>query len=160
LIKHGEEQDEASMLAGWLTPQGHAYQARIYYADTDFSGFVYHARYLEFLERGRSDYLRLAGISHTEMMEQASDGLSQEKLAWVVRHMDIAFEKPARMDDIVTVETSTLEISGARIRMAQVMTRGQDRLISATVEAAIVTLDGKPRRFPKTWATLLRPRQT
>jgi acyl-CoA thioester hydrolase len=160
LIKHGEEQEAGSLISGWLTASGHAYQARIYYADTDFSGFVYHARYLEFLERGRSDYLRLAGISHTDMMDKAEDASRHEKLAWVVRHMDITFEKPARMDDIITVETATLEISGVRIRMTQMIKRGADRLISATVEAAIVTLEGKPRRFPKTWATLLRPRQT
>jgi acyl-CoA thioester hydrolase len=138
-------------LSGWLTEEGHAYRARIYYADTDFSGFVYHARYLEFLERGRSDYLRLAGINHTEL------AASQDPMVWVVRKMEINFIAPARMDDIVTVKTVTEDISGARILMAQTMLRDGARLISAKVEAAIVTSEGKPRRFPKDWASRLKP---
>ena len=147
----GEDQ-----LSGWLTEAGHAFRARIYYADTDFSGFVYHARYLEFLERGRSDYLRLAGIRHTEL------AAGEQPLVWVVRRMEIEFAAPARMDDIVTIETQTDEISGARIIMSQTMLRQthsqpDTRLISAKVEAAIVTRDGRPRRFPKDWATRLKP---
>jgi acyl-CoA thioester hydrolase len=138
-------------LSGWLTEEGHAYRARIYYADTDFSGFVYHARYLEFLERGRSDYLRLAGINHTEL------AASQDPMVWVVRKMEINFIAPARMDDIVTVKTVTEDISGARILMAQTMLRDGARLISAKVEAAIVTSEGRPRRFPKDWASRLKP---
>jgi acyl-CoA thioester hydrolase len=150
LTNQSEQADDTS-LAGWLTEQGHAFCARIYYADTDFSGFVYHARYLEFLERGRSDYLRLAGIHHTAM------AAGEQPLVWVVRKMEINFLSPARMDDIVTVETVTEEIGGARIIMAQTMSRGDTRLISAKVEAAIVTPDGRPRRFPQDWATRLRP---
>jgi acyl-CoA thioester hydrolase len=146
LNDQGEDQ-----LAGWLTAVGHAFRARIYYADTDFSGFVYHARYLEFLERGRSDYLRLAGIYHTEL------AAGEQPLIWVVRKMEINFILPARMDDIVTVETVTEEVSGARIMMSQTMLRGSIRLISAKVEAAVVTPEGKPRRFPKDWITRLRP---
>jgi acyl-CoA thioester hydrolase len=151
LRDQGEDQ-----LAGWLTESGHAFRARIYYADTDFSGFVYHARYLEFLERGRSDYLRLADIHHTAL------AVGEKPLVWVVRRMEIEFISPARMDDIVLVETQTCEISGARITMSQTMLRQTHsqpdaRLISAKVEAAIVTPDGRPRRFPKDWATRLGP---
>ena len=145
------ERAKDTELAGWLTAAGHSYRARIYYADTDFSGFVYHARYLEFLERGRSDYLRLAGIHHTAM------AAGSEPLVWVVRRMEIEFIAPARMDDIVTVQTVTEEISGARIIMSQIMKRGQTRLISAKVEAAVVTPEGRPRRFPKGWASQLKP---
>ena len=144
----GESQHQ---LAGWLTKEGHSLPARIYYADTDFSGCVYHARYLEFLERGRSDYLRLAGIHHTALLA------GEAPLVWVVRRMEIDFILPARMDDIVTVETRTEDISGARIVMAQTMLRGSTRLISAKVEAAVVTPEGKPRRFPKDWANRLKP---
>jgi acyl-CoA thioester hydrolase len=151
LSDQGEREDQ---LAGWLTDQGHEYRARIYYADTDFSGFVYHARYLEFLERGRSDYLRLAGIYHTELAQ------NEQPLVWVVRRMEIEFAAPARMDDIVTVETVTEAISGARIVMSQTMTRGDARLISAKVEAALVTPEGRPRRFPKEWANQLRRPQS
>ena len=138
-------------LAGKLTAQGHVYYARVYYADTDFSGFVYHARYLEFFERGRTDYLRLAGIHHTTL------ALLAEPLVWVVRRMEIEFIAPARMDDVVTIETFTQDISGARITMVQTIQCGDTRLISAKVEAATVTLDGKPRRFPKDWRSRLKP---
>jgi acyl-CoA thioester hydrolase len=150
-LTNQSEQAGDNQLAGWLTETGHVFHARIYYADTDFSGFVYHARYLEFLERGRSDYLRLAGIHHTQL------ATGEDPLVWVVRKMEIDFISPARMDDIVTVETITEEISGARIIMAQTMLRGDTRLISAKVEAAIVTPEGRPRRFPKHWALQLKP---
>jgi acyl-CoA thioester hydrolase len=150
-LTNQSEQAGDNQLAGWLTETGHVFHARIYYADTDFSGFVYHARYLEFLERGRSDYLRLAGIQHTQL------ATGEDPLVWVVRKMEIDFISPARMDDIVTVETITEEISGARIIMAQTMLRGDTRLISAKVEAAIVTPEGRPRRFPKDWALQLKP---
>ena len=82
-----EDEALAAGLSGELTPFGHRLLARVYYADTDFSGLVYHARYLEFLERGRSDYLRLAGVRHTELAE----GLRGEKIVWIVRRMEIDF---------------------------------------------------------------------
>jgi acyl-CoA thioester hydrolase len=140
-------------LSGELTPDGHRLSARVYYADTDFSGVVYHARYLEFLERGRSDYLRLCGVHHTEL----ADGARGEKIVWVVRRMEIDFRSPARMDDVLTIETRTAEISGARIVMAQRIRRGADLLIEARVEAAIIGESGRPRRFPKEWVGRFMP---
>lgn len=140
-------------LSGELTPDGHRLSARVYYADTDFSGLVYHARYLEFLERGRSDYLRLCGVHHTEL----ADGTRGEKIVWVVRRMEIDFRSPARMDDVLTIETRTAEISGARIVMAQRIRRGADFLIEATVEAAIIGESGRPRRFPREWIGRFMP---
>ena len=83
--------DLTAGLAGELTPSGHRLVARVYFADTDFSGVVYHARYLEFFERGRSDFLRLAGVHHTEL----ADGKHGEKLVWVVTRMEIDFRAPA-----------------------------------------------------------------
>ena len=151
-----EEQALAAGLSGELTPFGHRLLARVYYADTDFSGVVYHARYLEFLERGRSDYLRLAGVRHTELAE----GGRGEKIVWVVRRMEIDFLKPARMDDVLTIDTRTDKISGARIFMGQEIRRGDERLIAARVEAAIVGESGRPRRFPKEWITAFIPAGT
>ena len=148
-----EEQALAAGLSGELTPFGHRLLARVYYADTDFSGVVYHARYLEFLERGRSDYLRLAGVRHTEL----ADGLRGEKIVWVVRRMEIDFLKPARMDDVLTIDTRTERISGARIFMAQEIRRGDEALIAARVEAAIVGESGRPRRFPSEWISAFMP---
>ena len=141
-------------LSGVLTAFGHRLMARVYYADTDFSGVVYHARYLEFLERGRSDFLRLAGVHHTEL----ADGLHGEKLVWVVRRMEIDFRAPARIDDVLTIDTRTTGVSGARIFMAQEIRRGDNLLIEAKVEAAIISETGKPRRFPKEWAAAFLPK--
>ncbi|MDQ2633997.1 MAG: tol-pal system-associated acyl-CoA thioesterase [Pseudomonadota bacterium] len=148
-----EEQALAGGLSGELTPFGHRLLARVYYADTDFSGVVYHARYLEFLERGRSDYLRLAGVRHTELL----DGQRGEKIVWVVRRMEIDFIRPARMDDVLTVDTRTERISGARIFMAQEIRRGEEPVIAASVEAAIIGESGRPRRFPAEWIAAFLP---
>ena len=141
-------------LSGELTDFGHRLVARVYFADTDFTGVVYHARYLEFLERGRSDFLRLAGVHHTEL----ADGKHGEVLSWVVRRMEIDFRQPARVDDIVTVETRTEAISGARIQMAQRLLRGGNVLVEAKVEAAIIGASGRPRRFPKEWIAAFKPK--
>lgn len=144
----------AAGLSGAISPEGHRLMARVYFADTDFTGVVYHARYLEFLERGRSDFLRLAGVHHTEL----ADGKHGERLSWVVRRMEIDFRQPARIDDIITVSTRVESISGARVFMAQQLTRDGTVLVEARVEAAIVGPSGKPRRFPKEWAeAFLRP---
>ena len=150
MADHGERE---TGLSGELTPDGHRLSARVYYADTDFSGVVYHARYLEFLERGRSDFLRLCGVHHTELAE----GAEGEKIVWVVRRMEIDFRGPARIDDVLTIETRTAEISGARIVMAQRIRRGGDLLIEARVEAAIIGETGRPRRFPKEWIGRFMP---
>ncbi|MGN6303437.1 MAG: tol-pal system-associated acyl-CoA thioesterase [Mesorhizobium sp.] len=147
------EEELTGGLNGALTPTGHRLMARVYYADTDFSGVVYHARYLEFLERGRSDFLRLAGVHHTELLA----GKHGERIAWVVRRMEIDFVQPARIDDIVTVDTRTERISGARIFMAQELSRGGEALVRARVEAAIVGEGGRPRRFPKEWIKAFMP---
>ena len=151
-----EQRDHAALsagLSGMLTPAGHLLMARVYYADTDFSGLVYHARYLEFLERGRSDFLRLAGVHHSELIE----GRHGERIVWVVRRMEIDFRSPARIDDILAIETRTERISGARIFMAQDLRRGAEVLVSARVEAAILGENGRPRRFPREWIAAFMP---
>ena len=151
---HGESAALTAGLSGALTEFGHRLMARVYYADTDFSGVVYHARYLEFFERGRSDYLRLAGVHHTELHQ----GKHGERIVWVVRRMEIDFRSPARMDDILTIDTSTQDISGARIVMAQQLKRGAEVLVEAKVEAAIIGENGRPKRFPKEWIAAFLPR--
>lgn len=126
-------------LSGQLTPEGHRLPVRVYFEDTDFSGRVYHARYLHFLERGRSDFLRLLGIHHNE--------LAALGLAFAVRRMALEFLAPAAIDDVLLVETLPGSLSGARIRLAQSI-RCNDRLVlAAEVEVALVGLDGRPRRL-------------
>jgi acyl-CoA thioester hydrolase len=126
-------------LSGQLTPEGHRLPVRVYFEDTDFSGRVYHARYLHFLERGRSDFLRLLGIHHNE--------LAALGLAFAVRRMALEFLAPAAIDDVLLVETLPGSLSGARIRLAQSI-RCNDRLVvAAKVEVALIGPDGRPRRL-------------
>ena len=115
---------------------------RVYYEDTDFSGVVYHARYLHFCERARTEALRACGVDHTDLL--ALD----EPLAIVIRKMDCTFHAPARIDDLLTVRSEFDPVSGARISARQAVFREEKRLFSAGVEAACVALSGRPRRLP------------
>lgn len=129
-------------IAGSLTETGHALTQRVYYEDTDFSGFVYHARYLHFMERARTDYIRCLGVNQREL---AKDG---EGTMFVVHRMEIDFKGPARMDDILTILTTTEKAGGAKMVLSQEV-RCEDRnLISAKVIIAVVNASGKPRRLP------------
>jgi acyl-CoA thioester hydrolase len=139
--------DVSEAIAGELQAGGHRLLARVYYADTDFSGVVYHGRYLEFFERGRTDFLRLKGVHHTELVA----GSLGEELVWVVRRMEIDFKAPAKIDDLLVIETKVAEVSGARIYMQQMISCEGKLLCSALVEAVMITKQGKPRRFPAEW---------
>ena len=127
-------------LAGRLTGVGHELSQRVYFEDTDFSGLVYHARYLHFFERGRSDYLRLLGVHHNQL---ATDGL-----VFAVKTMMLDFKKPARIDDILTIATEPEAVGGARIRLQQTIRRDETVLVTAGVEVALIDAAGKPRRLP------------
>lgn len=139
-------------LNGRLTENGHEGLHQVYFADTDFSGVVYHARYLEFLERGRSDYLRILGIHHDALIA----GSQGEALVWVVRKMAIEFKGSAKIDDVLSVKTRVHSVSGARIQMHQDIWCHERLLITAEVEAALISPEGKPRRFPKAWLPLFQ----
>jgi len=131
-----------SASSGWFDGHMHILPVRVYYEDTDFSGVVYHAKYLHFLERGRSEFLRAADIRHQGMLKTA------EPLVWVVRRMEIEYLKPARIDDEIEVRTTPNELSGARLRVGQGVWRKSEQLVKADVEACVITFDGKPRRIP------------
>ena len=126
--------DIAGRIAGHL----HILPVRVYYEDTDFSGAVYHANYLKFCERARSDCLRLLGIHHHEMPDQG----------FMVRHMVCDFLRPAKIDDLLEVETECLSLGGARVQLSQRVRRGEDLLFSAAVTVALVDRGGRPRRLP------------
>jgi acyl-CoA thioester hydrolase len=130
-------------LAGRLEGGVHRLPVRVYFEDTDFSGFVYHANYLKFCERGRSDFLRFAGAHH--------HALAAEGLAFVVRRMVCDFLATARIDDVLVVETRVAALTGARMELTQCVFRGGDpgRLFEAQVTAALVDRDGRPRRLPQ-----------
>ena len=128
----------------------HTFPVRVYYEDTDFSGVVYHASYLRFMERGRTEMLRSLGIDQGAVLA----GESTERFGFAVRAMQIDFLKPARMDDLLTIETEVVEIGGASMELAQRIRRGTELLISATVRIACV-VDGKPCRIPAPIRTTL-----
>jgi acyl-CoA thioester hydrolase len=139
-------QDTSKELAGRLIAGGHAMQVRVYYEDTDFTGIVYHANYLRFMERGRTNYLRLIGADHRALFEQAEKEASS--FAFVVRSMKIDFLKPAFMDDLLEVRTLSHEVSGASIALVQRVMRGEEVLIEAEVRVAFVS-EGRPKRIPE-----------
>ncbi len=113
---------------------------RVYYEDTDFSGRVYHASYLQFLERGRTEWLRGQGVTHQELA--ASSGI-----IFAVRSMQIDFLGPARIDDLLSVETHTAMARGASMEFQQQILLGGKALVAATVLVAAVR-DGRPARLP------------
>ena len=132
-------------LAGRIEAGEHVLPVRVYYEDTDFSGFVYHANYLKFCERARSDCLRLLGIHHHELHWHESDG----RMGFVVRRMQCDFLKPARIDDVLEVRTAMLTIKGARFELDQRVSRDGELLFHGLVMAALVDGAGKPKRMPK-----------
>ena len=136
----------AFQLAGSLTGTGHSLTQRVYYEDTDFSGFVYHARYLHFMERARTDYIRCMGVNQREL---AKDG---EGTMFVVHRMEIDFKGPARMDDILTILTTTEKAGGAKMVLTQEVRCDDRLLISAKVIIAVVNAAGRPRRLPEALA--------
>ncbi|MBI3434268.1 MAG: tol-pal system-associated acyl-CoA thioesterase [Proteobacteria bacterium] len=133
-------------LDGEVRAGRHEMTVRVYYEDTDFTGIVYHANYLRYMERGRSNYLRLIGADHRALFEAA--GRDAPGFAFVVRAMTIDFLKPARMDDLLTIVTRYEEVKGASITLRQDVMRAQAPLVSARVRVAFIC-DGKARPIPR-----------
>jgi acyl-CoA thioester hydrolase len=131
-------------LAGRLIPGGHVLPVRIYFEDTDFSGVVYHGSYIRFMERGRSDFVRLLGVAHTAL----DAGDHGEPLVFAVHRIDIGFFKPARIDDLVEVTTLVKAVTGARLILNQTVTRDGERLTDAEVTIVLVNREGRARRIP------------
>ena len=130
-------------LAGEIIDGVHLLIQRVYYEDTDFSGAVYHARYLHFMERARTDYLRCLGVEQSNLFASSDEGL-----AFMVHRMEIDFKAPARMDDVVRVLTRTEKAGGAKMILDQEIRRGEQLLIAARVIIAVVNRNGRPRRLP------------
>ena len=125
----------------------HHFPVRIYYEDTDFSGNVYHAAYLKFFERGRTEFLRELGVHHAELAAQG--------VAFAVRAMEIEFEGAAHIDDLLSVSTSVARVSGARLVLEQTIARGESVLTRATVVVAAIKTTGGPARLPAVVRDLL-----
>ena len=126
----------------------HRFPVRVYYEDTDMGGIVYHANYLKFIERARSAWVRDLGIDQNAM--RARDGV-----IFAVRRVEADYLGPAKFDDVLEVETRTVQVTGARLVMEQVVTCGGERLFQAVVTVACLTQSGRPARLPA--AILARP---
>jgi acyl-CoA thioester hydrolase len=133
-------------LDGVIRNGRHVMQVRVYYEDTDFSGVVYHASYLRFMERGRTNYLRLLGTDHRALFEATAH--EAPGFAFVVRSMHLDYLKPARMDDVLDVVTLPHEVKGASITLTQEVRRGDEFLVAAKVRVAFVS-QGRARPIPK-----------
>lgn len=121
----------------------HVLPIRIYYEDTDLSSVVYHANYLRFMERGRSEFFRAVGISKLAHLHEP------EPTAWTLRKVEIEYFRPARVDDLVEVHTKAIALTGARLSAEQTITCAGAMLTRGLVEACMMTLGGKPRRIPQ-----------
>lgn len=119
----------------------HAIDVRVYYEDTDLAGIVYYANYLKFIERGRTEMLRAAGVSQSAL----KDGTG---LVFAVVHVAVDYRAPARLDDLLRVETAVTALGGASLTMHQRVLRDSAVLVEATVRLASVGPDGRACRLP------------
>ena len=131
---------------GRLDGTTHLFPVRVYYEDTDLSGIVYHANYLKWFERARSDLLRLLGIDQRAAVE-AGEG------AYAVADLTIRYTAPAKLDDDVVIASRPIELRAASCRLHQKALRGEDLLAEAQLRVGFVGPDGRPRRQPDAWRT-------
>jgi acyl-CoA thioester hydrolase len=143
--------DPTQPSAGWLDGREHVLPVRVYYEDTDFTGVVYHANYARFFERGRSDFLRLAGVSHAALLELP------DPAAFTVTRIAIEFRRAARIDDALQVRTTYDQVKGPRLFISQRIVRGAELIAEAQVEAACIDLRGRARKPPPGLVEALRP---
>lgn len=118
----------------------HTFPIRIYYEDTDFSGNVYHAAYLKFMERARTEFLREREVHHTELLKTG--------IVFAVRDLQISYDRPAHIDDLLEVSTTVDIIKGARMILSQTVSRGGEVLTRGEVTIVAISLEGRPRRLP------------
>ena len=121
-------------------PEPHCFSVRVYYEDTDFSGNVYHAAYLKFLERARTELLRARGVHHAE--------LAARGLTFAVRALSVEFLAAAHIDDLLEVTTTVRSAGGVRLQLEQAVSRNGAALARAEVEVVAITAAGKPARLP------------
>jgi acyl-CoA thioester hydrolase len=118
----------------------HWLAVRVYYEDTDFTGMVYHANYLRFFERGRSDHLRDAGVSHQSLLAR------EDPAAFTLTNVNVTYRKPGKVDDLLHIRTRYLGMDGPRIRFSQACLRGGELLAEAEITAVMIHADGRLRR--------------
>jgi len=138
--------DLAGRLEASAGGQSHVLPVRVYFEDTDFSGLVYHASYVRWCERGRSDFLRLLGNDHRALMQGGDD---REAAAFVVRRMSLEYLKPARIDDVLEVRTRVKELGGATLVLDQRIHLAGATLFEATVTVVLISQNGRVLRLSK-----------
>ena len=131
-------------LSGKMDGKSHILPIRVYYEDTDFSGLVYHATYLRWCERGRTEFVRLLGLNQKELFEQNE---SQDQRFFVVRKMQLDYLKPALMDDVIDVVTKVKEIGAATVVLSQEIQRDGEALFRAEVMIVLMSAQGRPVRL-------------
>ena len=131
-----------SDLSGIIKKNTHFFQIRVFYEDTDFTGIVYHANYLKFAERGRTNFLRLLGINHYELMN------NKEPKYFVVYKMNTKFLGSSTIDDLLEVRSNFLGIEGVRLKINQDIFNNEKKVFSADIEFALLNKDAKPLKFP------------
>lgn len=141
--------DIPSPPSGIFTDGVHRYPVRIYFEDTDAGGIVYHANYLRYMERARSDMLRLLGIDQRASIE-AGEGV------YAVSRVEIDYKAPAKLDDDLIVVSRMERVSGAIVSIAQRVMRGEIVLTDATITVAFISPEGRPKRQPKAWVALYK----
>ena len=124
----------------------HFYAVRVYYEDTDLSGITYHANYLRWFERARSDLLRMLGIDQRAQIDAGAEGG-----AYALSQVELKYLRPARLDDDVVIETLCTELGAASRRMDQIARRGYEILCEASLRGGFISLDGRPKRQPREW---------
>lgn len=135
---------------GAFVGKTHILPISVYYEDTDLSGVVYHANYLRYMERGRTEFFRLAGVARARLEDE-------EPTAWTIRRITVEYFRPARLDDQIAVHSVLTEVSGARLKALQRIRSGESLLVEGRIEACITTLTGKPRRLPRSVYDTLAP---
>jgi acyl-CoA thioester hydrolase len=137
--------------SGWLEGREHCLPVRIYYEDTDFTGMVYHANYLRYFERGRSDFFRIAGISHTALLALP------EPTAFTIVRIELDYKRAARVDDALMVRTTYDDMKGPRLLVSQRIFRGEELIAGAQVQAVCIDMKGRARKPPPSMVERLRP---
>jgi acyl-CoA thioester hydrolase len=137
--------------AGEIVGREHRLPVRVYYEDTDFTGVVYHGNYARYFERGRSDFLRVAGVHHAELLAHETPS------AFTITKLMIEYRRAARIDDALLVRTTYDSVRGPRLFISQRITRGEELIATADVEAACIDMAGRPRRPPAGLVTALTP---
>ena len=130
-------------LAGRIEGDTHVLPVRVYFEDTDFTGLVYHANFLKFCERGRSDFIRMLGIDHRSLANPKQG----EPAVFIVRRIEVDYLKPARIDEVLEVVTACAEIGGATLVLSQDVRRDGMVLARLKVSVVLVSEAGKPQRL-------------